>query len=90
MKQDAPLLTGHAARCIAGVIEQILVARLPVFHLAFGFVFGDPVVFLDLADELVAAAGDCVQMVVGELAPLLLDLAFYLLPVAFDAIPVRL
>ena len=59
------------------------------FDLLLGLVLGDPVLLLDLADELVALAGDDVDVVVGELAPLLLHLARELLPVAFDAVPVH-
>src|SRR5260221_3627945 len=41
---------------------------------------------LQLAQELLALAGDHVQIVIGELAPLLTDLAGELLPVALDAV----
>ena len=44
---------------------------------------------LELALELLAAAVDLGEVVVGQLAPFLFDLAGELLPVAFDAIPVH-
>src|SRR5690606_22946310 len=61
----------------------------PGVHLALGLVPGDAVALLHTAGELVALAGGDVEVVVGELAPLLLRLALELLPVAFDAIPVH-
>src|SRR5947209_6260450 len=53
------------------------------------FVFGVAVPLLEYPREFVALAGDCGQVVVAELAPLLLDLALELLPVALDLIPVH-
>src|SRR3954468_13079081 len=44
---------------------------------------------LELPDDLVPLAGGLVQIVVGQLAPLLLDLALELLPVALDLIPIH-
>lgn len=38
---------------------------------------------------MLSLAGDDIQLVVGELAPLLLDVALELLPVAFNSIPVH-
>src|SRR5207237_11081 len=67
-----------------------ILARFPVGNLALGLVLADAVGLLDLADQLVALPGDLVELVVGQLAPLLLDLAFGLLPVACDAVPVHL
>src|SRR6267142_2165890 len=63
--------------------------RLPVFpfaHLLFGIVLRAAVAFLDLADQLVAMAG---ELVVREFAPALLERAFHLLPVTGDAIPIH-
>src|SRR6185436_13868079 len=68
---------------------EVLLLRFPVGDLALGLVLADAVGVLDLADQLVALARDAVEVVVGELAPLLLRLALQLLPVAFDAIPVH-
>src|SRR4029078_4234201 len=44
---------------------------------------------LNLAFEFLAAAIDGSQVIIGELTPLLLDLAFDLLPVSFNTIPVH-
>jgi hypothetical protein len=52
-----------------------------VFHVA--------VVMLNLSNELLAPAVDDVDIVIGELAPLFLDLAFVLLPFALNLIPVH-
>src|SRR5262245_6060756 len=68
---------------------QPSVEFFPVLHLALGLVAADAVGFLHLADQLVALAVDLGDLIVGQLAPLGLDLAAELLPVAFDAIPVH-
>src|SRR6185503_6701855 len=65
-------------------------AGFPVFDLALGFVLLDAVALLDLAHQLVAMAAHLIELVVGELAPLLLQLARHLLPVALNAVPVHL
>src|SRR6185436_12709964 len=72
-------------------LRSVLVglARLPLLQLLLGLVLADAVRVLDLANQLVAITGDPVQVVVGELAPLLLHFALHLLPVAFDAVPVH-
>src|SRR5262245_44960488 len=58
-------------------------------HLTLGLVLREAILLLHLADELVALAVNDVELIVGQLAPLLLDLALELLPVAFDAIPIH-
>jgi hypothetical protein len=58
--------------------------------LLLGFVLGHAIAFLDLPGELVAAAGDDVQVVIGQLAPLLLGLTCHLLPVALNSVPVHI
>src|SRR5262245_57944603 len=58
-------------------------------QLALGLVLGVAVALLELAGQLVAPAGDGGQVVVGKLAPLLLDLARELLPVPRHPIPVH-
>src|SRR3990170_1870529 len=62
----------------------------PAIDLAFCLVLGDAVALLDAANELVLLAVDDRNVVLGQLAPLLLDLAGELLPVAFNAIPIHL
>jgi hypothetical protein len=57
--------------------------------LTFRFFFRDAVSFLNEAQQLIALAGDDIELVIGELAPLLADLAFELFPIAFDGIPVH-
>src|SRR5436190_15825511 len=62
----------------------------PAIDLLLRLVLGDAIALLDAADELVLLAVDDGKIVLGQLAPLLLDLAGDLLPVAFNAIPVHL
>src|SRR3982074_2931619 len=61
----------------------------PRVDLTLRLILGDAVAFLDTADELVLLAADDGQVVLGQLAPLLLHLAGELLPIAFDAIPIH-
>jgi hypothetical protein len=44
----------------------------------------------DLAFQLIAAAIDLGQIVVGQLAPLLLDFALHFFPISFDSVSVHL
>src|ERR1043165_9448935 len=62
----------------------------PAIDLLLRLVLGDAVALLDAADELVLLAVDDGDVVLGQLAPLLLDLAGELLPIAFDTIPIHL
>jgi hypothetical protein len=62
----------------------------PGVDLLLRLVLGDAVALLDLADELGAAPLDGVEVVIGELAPLLLNAPAELLPIAFDAIPMEI
>src|ERR1044071_4669744 len=62
----------------------------PAIDLLLRLVLGDAVALLDAANELVLLAVDDGDVVLGQLAPLLLDLAGELLPVAFNAIPIHL
>src|SRR6056297_3642826 len=71
------LFATHATSSIALSGRPLTVARsLKIVDLAFGFVAGHSVTLLDLADQLFAFAFDHVQVVVGQLAPFLLRLAF--------------
>src|SRR6478736_1621796 len=70
-------------------ISFVVIAGLPILDLTFGIVFGNPITFLDFADELIAFARDFVEVIVSKFAPLLLDFAFSLLPVSFDTIPIH-
>src|SRR5205814_3048325 len=62
---------------------------LEVLDLLLGLVLRNPVGFLEAARQLVAVAGDAVELVVRHAAPLLANLALELLPVAFDAVPIH-
>src|SRR5438874_8162938 len=61
----------------------------PAVDLPLGFVPLDAVTLLNPADELGALALDQIEIVTGELAPLLLHPASHLFPVSFHAIPVH-
>src|SRR5262245_29700179 len=67
---DACLVSGSAASVDA--LE-------PVIDLALGLVLGHSVALLDATRELGALAFDDLHVVVGEVSPLLLNLAFELL-----------
>src|SRR5205085_12704418 len=74
-----------AARAIApsmGTVE-------PGIDLPLGLVPRHAVTLLQTAGEFRALALDHVHVVVGELAPFLLNLALELFPVAFDAVPIH-
>src|SRR5689334_6972413 len=64
-------------------------AGVPRIHILADLVPGDPVAFLNLAFELVTSPVDDIKVVISELAPLFLDLALYLLPVAFNSVPIH-
>src|SRR5215510_3029724 len=61
----------------------------PVVDVPLHPVLGIAVARLNLAFELLAVAVDLGDIVIGELAPLLLHLTAELLPAAFDAIPIH-
>src|SRR4029077_5846484 len=72
------------------VADGLHVARALLFpraHLGFGLLVRDAVAGLDLAHQLVAAALDLEQVVIRELAPLLLHGALGLAPGALDLLP---
>src|SRR5580704_15204768 len=69
-------------------LRPVLTPR-PVVDLRARLVFGNAVAFLNLALQLVALAVDGGQIVIREIAPLLLDFALDLLPVSLDSIPVH-
>src|SRR5512132_3795168 len=76
-------------RVAIDVVLEVAIAVRERIDLLFGLVLRDAIRFLQLACELIALAGDRVDLVVGQLAPLFLDLARQLLPVAFNPIPVH-
>jgi hypothetical protein len=61
----------------------------PLVDLLARGVLLDAVTLLDLAFELVALSADGGEVVVGQIAPLLLELPLELLSVSFDTIPVH-
>src|SRR5690606_3777692 len=65
------------------------VGTAEVAHLALRLFLRPAVPLLDLAFELFGAAVDAVEVIIGELAPLLLHLAANLLPVALQLIHVH-
>src|SRR5688500_1467492 len=62
---------------------------LPLRYLAVSFVSRQSIGVLNAADELVAFSRDNVEIVIGELAPLLLHLALECLPITFHTIPIH-
>src|SRR6516225_7214062 len=52
-------------------------------------IFGETVALLEYALKLFALSVDLGQIVIGELTPLLFDLALRLFPISFDAVPVH-
>src|SRR6478735_799602 len=60
-----------------------------VTELFFRLVFRVPVTLLKLADELLALSGDLVEVVVGQFAPLRLDFALHLMPLALQRVCVH-
>ncbi len=56
-------------------LSDFLLALLPFGELLLRFFLGDAIRFLDLAGEFVAFACNHVELAIGELAPLLLDVA---------------
>jgi hypothetical protein len=59
---------------------------LEFLHLLFGHIPGDSVPLLDLAGKIFAGSFGALEIIVRELAPLLLDLARELLPLSCNAI----
>src|SRR5262249_57471145 len=74
----------HPEPTLAARSSSSIRAFEPGVDLALGFVLRHAVALLKPAAELRALALDDVEVVAGELAPLLLNLAFELLPIAFD------
>src|SRR6202050_5928998 len=85
---DDTLSPSPGLRCIF----LALLFGLQGFHEFVRFLLGDfpgsTVVLLNLTDEDVASAFDYIQVVIGQLSPLLFDLSFVLLPLFFQLISV--
>src|ERR1700683_5664778 len=86
---DDTLSPSPGLRCIF----LALLFGLQGFHEFVRFLLGDfpggAVVLLDLANQDVTSAVDYIQVVIGQLSPLFLDLTFVLLPFTFHLIPVH-
>src|SRR5580704_4913224 len=75
----------HSLGCVK--TRSLLVQ--PVVDTLARRVFGDAGAFLNLALKLFALAGNLVEIIIRKMTPLLLDLAFELFPVSFNAIPIH-
>src|SRR6185503_5020680 len=64
-------------------------ASLPVGNLPLAFFLADAIGFLHLGRKLLALAGRAAELLVGELAPLLLGIGRIARPAGFDLIPVH-
>ena len=72
--------------CAATLLRQ---RPKPIVHVAARLVLSNAVAFLNFPFQLFALALDNVKIVIGELAPLLLNTTAELLPIARDAIPIH-
>src|SRR5947199_10700016 len=61
----------------------------PLVDFRFRLLSSYSVLLLQLSGELVALAGYCVQVVIGQFTPAFLGRAFQLLPFAFNLVPVH-
>jgi hypothetical protein len=61
----------------------------PRVKLPFGLITCDPVAFLDLADELLRATLDLIQIIIGQLSPLLTNLSLELCPLTLQSVLVH-
>src|SRR5262245_49121190 len=94
MNAHAVMMLNDRSLIAASSLRRPLFARSversgPVVDLAAGLVLADAVVLLHVPDQLVALARDAIDVIVGQLAPLLLGLALELAPIAFNAVPVH-
>ena len=62
-------MAGLRSERLAALEPGFIGRDFPVFDLAFGFILGHAVALQNLAGELVAAAGDDVEVVIGQVAP---------------------
>src|SRR6185436_20465125 len=77
-------------RLLLHFLLRFLLLFQPGGNLLLGLLFRDAVGFLDLADELVAFARSHVELIIRQLAPLLLGATLELLPIAFNTVPVHI
>ena len=62
---------------------------VPVAHFSLRLVLRIAITILKAAFQLVLFAGNYVQIIVGQFAPLFFDLTLHLLLVAFDSVPIH-
>ena len=74
---------------IASLDELPRLLAVPVVNVLLDLILGEAVTLLNFSFELIAATVDGSEVIVGEFAPLLLDLACDLLPVSFNTIPIH-
>src|SRR5690349_18011892 len=79
----------YAPRCARRLENRSIHGLEPVVDVLSHLVLRDAVALLDLAFELLTFSVHLGEIVVRELTPFLLDLAFGLLPVSFDAVPIH-
>ena len=79
-----------ATKLVKGNSWSPALRREPIVQLLVNLFFVIAIPLLDFAFELIAAAVDDIQIVVGQFAPLLLHFASYLFPISFNAVPVHL
>src|SRR5436190_22072527 len=72
------------------IVDRLVNARFKSIELLLGFVASNAVTLLSCAEQLVSLAFDTIEIIIGQFAPLFLDLASKLLPIAFDSVPVHL
>src|SRR5262245_64041784 len=80
---------GSDARCRRENASRSVHAVEPSVDFTLGLIPRHAVALLQPADQLGLLAFDHIKVVVGELAPLLLHLAFEFFPIAFDTIPIH-
>ncbi|CAH1654058.1 hypothetical protein CHELA1G11_10725 [Hyphomicrobiales bacterium] len=92
LQTDSPgALAHHISRKSGAPSDPALVGSFePVIDLPLGFVLRDAIALLQLSGEFRAFTLHDIQIVVGELAPLLLQIPLELLPVTFNAIPIHI
>ena len=81
---------GAVLRWRIGAMLQQQLLRLsvpPVLDVFAHQILGQAVALLDPSFQLIAAAVDLSKIIVGQLTPLLFDLAFCFLPVPLDPVP---
>jgi hypothetical protein len=79
------------AKCRADFVRcsSPLLCAIPIIDVLANLIFREAIPFLNFAFQLILTTVDHIEIIVGELAPLLLNVAFDLLPISLDPIPVH-